>query len=331
MHRYITLPHPSLIMIRLGGLAALTSVTLGGIIACGGGDEGGSKTVEIIPAAEYVAPPTVVQETAVEPVRFVVPEGVTYATAESAFTAKRYSEAVEMFAVIAERKPENPWNHYMLGLSAWKAGDRDRAEGAFTAAIERDPKHLKSELNLTRVLLEMGRTDDALIHVEKGLAIDSTSADGWRLLGRVQGESNKVEPALEAYRKAIVLDEKDVWSMNNMGLILIKEGRFPEALGPLARATELKPEVAVFQNNLGMALERTGHLAAATAAYRAAVTSDSTYTRAAVSLARVEQLTESPTLVAVDLSDLAKTFALEIQSARQGTVVMVPPPLPEQR
>jgi Flp pilus assembly protein TadD len=145
----------------------------------------------------------------------------------------------------------------------------------------------------------------------------------------VQGELGNVEPAIGAYRKAIALDARDVWAMNNLGLILIEQGRFAEALGPLSLATELRTDVPVFQNNLGMALERTGHYTAAASAYRAAVTADSSYSRAAVSLARVEQLKESPTLVAVDLPGLAKTFALEVQTAAQGTVVMVPPPVPQ--
>jgi predicted Zn-dependent protease len=325
MLRSTTLPLPSLLHIRLGGLAAVTTLVVGGLSACGGTDETGQKPVEIVSAAEYVAP-AVVDAPVAQPVGFVVPEDLTYATAESAFTAKRYSEATAMFGALADRKPENPWNHYMLGLSAWKSGDRDRAESAFTAALERDPKHLKSELNLTRVLLEMRRPEDARTHVEKGLAIDSTTGEGWRLLGRVQGELGQTEPAIEAYRKAIAIDEKDVWAMNNLGLVLIKAGRFEEALGPLARATEIDSAVSVFQNNLGMALERTGHYVAAASAYRAAVTADSSYTRAVVSLARVEELKESPTLVAVDLPGLARTFVQEVQTVGQGTVVMVPPP-----
>ena len=326
MPRTTALPRPSLLFIRLGGLAALASLTLGGVIACSGGEDG-QKAVEIVPVGESL-PPTVVEPTVVtETPGFVVPEDLTYTVAESAFTAKRYSDATEMFAVLASEKPENAWNHYMLGLSAWKAGQPDRAERAFTAAIERDPKHVKSELNLTRVLLEMRRPEEALAHVEQALVLDSTASEGWRLLGRVRGQLNEVEPALAAYRKAIALDEKDVWSMNNMGLVLIEAGRFEEALGPLARATELAPTAPVYQNNLGMALERTGHFTAAAEAYRTAITNDSTYGRAAVSLARVEQLTEAPTIVAVDLKTLASTFAIEITMIGQGAVVMVPPPL----
>src|SRR5688572_11782541 len=110
MARSTRFPTPSLLVIRLGALGALTTLTFGSAIACSGGDGDGQKAVAIIPAAEYVAP-AVVQEVAVEPAGFVVPEGVSYATAESAFVEKRYSEATEMFAAISERKPENPWNH----------------------------------------------------------------------------------------------------------------------------------------------------------------------------------------------------------------------------
>jgi Flp pilus assembly protein TadD len=326
MLRTTTLPRPSLLNIRLGGLAALTTVALTGAIACGGTGEEGSKAGTIIPAVESVQP-TVVEAPIDLAVGPVISEPVTYAAAESAFTGKRYSEAAEMFAMVVADRPENPWNHYMLGLSSWKAGDRDMAESAFTAALERDPKHLKSELNLTRVLLEVGRPVEALTHVEKGLTIDSTSGEVWRLVGRVQGQLGNVESALTAYRKAIALDENDVWAMNNMGLILINAGRFQEALGPLARATELRAGAPVFQNNLGIALERLGHFTTAAAAYRAALAGDSTYTRAVVSLARVEKLEESTERVAVDLPLIARTFALEIASVGQGSVVMVPPPV----
>ena len=324
MVRTTALPRPSLLMIRLGTVAVATSLTVGALAACGS-SEGESSAVEIIPVTEYVAS-AVVHEPVPEPVGFVVPEGVTYTQAESAYFEKRYSDATAMFTAIVERKPENAWNHFMLGLSAWKAGDHQLAESAFTAALERDPKHLKSELNLTRVLLETGRPEKALVRVQNALTIDSTSAETWRLLGRVQGELRQVEPAMEAYRKAITLDEQDVWSMNNLGLVLIKAGRFQEAVGPLARATQIDSSVAAFQNNLGMALERTGYFTAARTAYQAAVASDSTYGRAVANLARIAEIEDSPLLVALDLEALATTFVAEIRSAAQGTVVMVPPP-----
>lgn len=331
MVRTTTIQRQSTYSIRLGTRVALAFAPIAAIAACGGENGEGQQLVAFIPASEYASPAVVstVETTPVsEPAGFVVPENVTYTMAESAYTARRYSEAAAMFAALAESARDNPWNQYMLGLSLWKTGHREEAERAFTAALRLDPAHLKSELNLTRVLLELGRPVEALEHVEKGVAMDSTSPEVWRLVGRVKAELRQVEPALEAYRKAVVLDELDVWAMNNMGLLLIETGRFKEAIGPLARATEIRPEAPVFQNNLGTALERTGHYTAAAAAYRAALVGDSTYSRATTSLARVETLQEDPALTVVDLPALAANFAIAMRNRAQPAVLVteVPPP-----
>ena len=276
--------------------------------ACGGDDE--QPAIEpIIAHADVPAPTTTDTATGViEPPAFVVPENVSYETAESAFGERRYGEAAALFEVYVTSKPANPWGHYMLGLSAWKSGDRERAVSAFETSLTLDPSHVKSMLNLGRVLLEIGRPDDALKQIESARAIDSGSADVHRLLGRTYGELRRVEEAIESYEDAIVIDPTDAWSMNNMGFLLINEGRYEEALLPLARAVELRGDVAVFRNNLGVALERTGRFTLAVEQFRKALEADSTYAKASVSLARVEQLKEKPETVPVDLGELARKF-----------------------
>ena len=278
--------------------------------ACSGSSDGG--LVSEVKASEppVTTPAVVVADPVVKPVS----PAVTFTEAETAFNEKRYGEATEMFAVIAARKPDNAWGHYMHGLSAWKSGDLTRAETAFKLALDRDTNHLKSHLNIARVLIEGGKTGDALVHVEKALTIDSLSVDGYRLLGRVRGDMREYDLSVEAYKKAITLNEKDSWSMNNMGYVLIKSDRFEEALGPLARACELSPKTAVFHNNLGMALERTHRYVQAAESYRRAVEADSSYAKAKASLTRIESVRESVGTTPVDLKVLAETFAASIKS-----------------
>ncbi len=69
---------------------------------------------------------------------------VAFSEAEAVYRDGRFSEATALFGAYVERKPENAWGHYMLGLSAWKAGETERAEAAFGKALELDAKHLKS-------------------------------------------------------------------------------------------------------------------------------------------------------------------------------------------
>ena len=245
---------------------------------------------------------------------------VSYEKAESAFGAGRYPEATQLFTAYSVTHPENPWGHYMLGMSAWKNGESEKALNAFDHALQLDSNHRKSLFNSSRVLLESGRPKEASERIEKALALEPMSNEGLRLLGRVRYELGDVDGAIEAYRRALSIDERDVWSMNNLGLIYIQQDRSPEALAPLARAIELRSNAPVFQNNLGTALERSGYPTAAAEAYEAAIAVDSTYAKASVGLARVTSGDQKPESTPVDLTTLSSRFQADIETWR-GAVV----------
>jgi len=225
---------------------------------------------------------------------------------------------VALFTAYTGERPENPWGHYMVGLSSWKGGDRELAERAFLDALALDSSHVKSRLNLGRVLLETERPREALEHIDVAVGLEPGSSDGYRLRARAFEALGWVEDAIASYKTAIVTDGEDVWALNNLGLILIQQGRFREALGPLARATQLEKGkgVASFFNNLGIALERTGHYAAAAGAYRAALGVDETYGKASVNLARVVERTNDPAAGVIDLSAIADSFVSEVERWR---------------
>lgn len=286
--------------------AAALFITLATVTACSTREEPDGGRPETGAASTPAGTGTSGGEVTPVPSAPVMP--VRYEEGELAFQEKRYAEAKEKFTSYVEQRPENPWGHYMLGLSAWKSGDRLVAESAFVSALERDPRHVKSLLNLTRVLLEDGRPREARERVTTALTLDSTSSEVHRLMGRVYSELKQHNEAIVSYRMALSLDPTDVWSMNNMALILIQQDRHDEALPALARATQLEPDVPVFQNNLGIALERSGRFTLAAQAYGAAVAADSGYQKAVMSLARVQSLKDDPALVPIELGSLAEAF-----------------------
>jgi Tfp pilus assembly protein PilF len=307
---------------------ALTALALLTIFACDRRDS--KQDVGTTPTDQAV----VVNDSVVEsPVQSNAPtyENVTYEEAESTFTSRRYGEATEMFAAYVTRRPKNPWGHYMLGLSAWKSGQLSRARESFERAIELDPSHVKSLLNLSRVLLELKEPREASERVVAALQIDSASAEAHRLMGRVQTALGDSEGAIESYRTTLVLDSHDVWAMNNMGLLLIELSRFEEALGPLARAVELDSGVAVFRNNFGMALERTGHFVAAAESYRAAVSIEPAYAKAAASVARIDGRADDPLAKPVDVALLADDFVREIETWKTERVAVTEEVVPMPR
>ncbi|MEO7986370.1 MAG: tetratricopeptide repeat protein [Gemmatimonadales bacterium] len=245
---------------------------------------------------------------------------VSYADAETSFRHGDYAEAVGKFESYTRGNPDNAWGQYMLGLSAWKSGQHERALQAFDAALAIDPAHRKSLLNSARVLLETGQPETALERVQKSLSIEPMSSEGLRLLGRAQADLGHFNDAVDAYQRALAIDDTDVWTMNNLGYLYIQQGRADAALPPLARAVEIRGNAPVFQNNLGSALEATGHLSAARTAYESALAADSMYEKASVGLARVTARVDGTDTVSVDLSELSKQFQGEIEGWRTAVV-----------
>jgi superkiller protein 3 len=219
----------------------------------------------------------------------------------------------------------------MLGMSAWRAGEHEKAIESFDQALHLDPSHRKSLFNSGRVLLEAGRPKDALARIQKGLELEPMSNEGLRLMGRARYELGQIDDAIEAYQRALTIDENDVWSMNNLGLIYIQQARSAEAIPALARAVELRGNSPVFQNNLATALEKSGYPTAAAKAYEGALAADSAYSKAAVGLARVTGGGQQPESTTVDLVALSQEFQEQIETWRgvasttdSSTVSVVP-------
>jgi Tfp pilus assembly protein PilF len=321
---------------RAGVTAAILGVVVTGAAACGseeatltvGGspedrlrvvavergapERGGAKTAEVARevAREEIDPATLPPSLRPDPAPNA---NVTYGDAERVFRTGDYVAAAELFEAYASRMPQNPWGHYMLGISAWRAGDHPRAETALRRTLEVDAEHRKGLLNLARVLLEQRRASDALDFALEVVALEPQLGEGWRVLGNAHAELGMGDDAADAYRRAIVLDPEDAWTMNNLGLLHLQRGAHELALAPLARAVELVPEIATFQNNLGIALERAGHMAHAADAFRAALASDRSHGRARVSLERVEARLPDSKPEMFEISELAAEFAAEVE------------------
>lgn len=294
------------------------------VAACGS-DTADARPIETVKTVKTPAPPpTVTTAPRGDSEKIVTTESpsprtpavtgpVSYQDANDVFKAGHYPEAAEMFERYVAGKPNDAFGLYMLGLSSWKAGDFARAEQAFDKAIDIDPTFAKSYFNSARVLLDLERAPEALERVEKGLEVDSTSADGWRLKARAQAASGDMDGAMETYRRLLVRNDEDLWGLNNLGVLMLDSGDYQGALGPLARAVQLKPTAPLFQNNYGMALERSGYPVAALHAYETAVKDDSTFTKAVKNAERMRGVVTDSTLKEeVSLQDLAEKFRQQV-------------------
>ena len=271
---------PSHLAILAAALAPLAA-------GCGDDKRPVTTTVSSSPATVAVVDsgtgPTADGSTATQPDR----PPVSYADAEAAYAGRRLRRGrgpLRGLHPLQPRQPLGPLHARPVGLEGGgpRAGDRQ----AFDEALRLDPQHRKSLLNSARVLLETSRPREALERVEQ--AMSHRAAVGRRPPaagpGALRAEARSPRRSTPTSGRSR-WTSADVWAMNNLGLIYIQQDRSDAALPILARAVELRSNSPVFQNNLGTALERTGHFAAAKTAYEAALAADSTYGKAAASLA----------------------------------------------
>jgi len=292
------------------------------LVACSSGETSASTVA--VAEARTVAPEMKVDTPAVpEP----VPPGAgvlatpAVTTPIESYNAGRYREAMVMYKELVDANAADAHSYYMLGLSSWKAGDFAGAREAFDKTITLDPHFVKGYFNQARVLLDLQRAPEALEMVGKGLAIDSSSADGWRLMARAQAAAGDDEGAMTTYRTLLVRDDSDVWGLNNLGVLLLDRGAFEEAMGPLSRAVQVRPTSPLFRNNLGMALERSGHMVAALRQYEEGVRHDSSFAKAVRNATRLTEAgVKSTGSEEVAVADLAERFRQVVKGWKDGMV-----------
>ncbi|PYS54764.1 MAG: hypothetical protein DMG13_06895 [Acidobacteria bacterium] len=294
--------------------AALLVATLAAAGCSSTGETPQSQREQATPVSMTNSPPPrpAADKTAIGPVSF--------ADGEAAYRAGNYKDAENVFERYTKEQPDNAWGHFMYGLSASKSGDPAKAEIAFEEALRLDPNHVKSMTNLSRVLIDQKRFEEAFEKLTHAVEKEPDSAEVHRLLGRTYSGQGKTEDAIESYRRAIELDDKDAWSMNNLGLLFLKQDRPYDAVPLLAKAVLLNKHVAMFQNNLGMALEHTGRFGAAAIAYSGALKADPNDTKAQKNLERVQAVKAGPEepfdLEALAGGHLKQTKVDETNSAR---------------
>jgi tetratricopeptide (TPR) repeat protein len=295
--------------------AALITVVLA---ACGGQETEIPKVAQAPVPSPASAPVTLASgPTVTTPVESPV-RPATFEDGETLYKEGKFAEAKDAFSSYVDRKPENAFGHYMLGLASWKSGDLTGAEKAFNEALAKDPKHVKSLLNSARVLMDLDRNQEALERIQTARTLDSTATESIRLLARAHHRLGDVESAVTSYREALIADERDVWAMNNLGMLYIEQAKPQEALGPLARAVQLKPTSPIFQNNLGMTLELLGDLTAAKQAYDDALKADSTYAKAKANAERLGDVIVDSSRTSIIVSEVAEVFRQQVKMWKES-------------
>lgn len=128
------------------------------------------------------------------------------------------------------------------GLAHHDAGDLDRAEWCYRAALEQDPANADAHKLLALVAMEKGLTDDAVSHIGKALDLAPDVAQYRHLLGRILAMQGRHAEAAEVLRAAAALpDAERLTILCDLGLCLEQVQSWDDALAVYTEVLEQDP------------------------------------------------------------------------------------------
>jgi tetratricopeptide (TPR) repeat protein/serine/threonine protein kinase len=148
-------------------------------------------------------------------------------------------------------------DHYLLGLAANDARDKEQAVKHFEAALRAEPTHYWSLMRLGYCLTDLGRQDQdfaGAVTAFTGCILNRPDhAHAYYCRGNALYKLQRYPEALADLTKAIELRPDLAQAWNGRGIIHAKSGKMAEAIADFSKAIELQPDYAQTWHNRGTA------------------------------------------------------------------------------
>ena len=128
----------------------------------------------------------------------------------------KYAEAEDAFKTVIARRPGYWYGYGGLGEFYYIHGQFLEAAKEFGTLAELAPDNSLGYQNLAAAYLGLGRTEEAITVLKKGLAV-TPSSDAWTNLGSAYMYMGRQEEAVEAMKKAADLSPHDHVMWRNLG------------------------------------------------------------------------------------------------------------------
>ena len=128
----------------------------------------------------------------------------------------------------------------------------------YEVEIEKHPADAALHDDVAVLCLELGRTDQAIAHFRRSLALKPQSALAHYNLGTALTVARRLDEELAAYREALGLDPSYANAHNNIANVLLAKGQIEEAIREFSDVVRLQPDSATGLKNLAAAYAIAG-------------------------------------------------------------------------
>lgn len=138
--------------------------------------------------------------------------------------------------------PKNAEAQSDLGWALRQAGDSKAAEGPLREAINLNPNLAYTHSNLSVVMMDLGRKDEALAEAKRAVELDAKQPIYRVVYGNALSATGNRKEAIAQYQSA--LNERPDYenAFYNLGRVLLEDGQKTQAKVILSQALALDPK-----------------------------------------------------------------------------------------
>jgi tetratricopeptide (TPR) repeat protein len=151
------------------------------------------------------------------------------------------NKAVEQYREIYRLDPTDTESALWLARLYRLKNEHDKAERVLRTILKNDPENELSVEQLTQLLMDEGKSAEAVTLLE-GITAHSPSPVLLDLLGDAYTQAHELAKAEEAYRKAMELDPSELSHQRGLGQTLLAEEKYSEALMVYQKISDLMPD-----------------------------------------------------------------------------------------
>jgi tetratricopeptide (TPR) repeat protein len=149
--------------------------------------------------------------------------------------------AIEQYREIYRLEPADSESALWLARLYRLHNDHDKAEEVLRGILKEDPENEAAVEQLTQLLLDQGKSRDAVALLE-GLTKRTPSPALLDLLGDAYTQAKQLAKAEQAYRKAMALDPLELSHQRGLAQTLLGEEKYSEALAAYQKLADLMPD-----------------------------------------------------------------------------------------
>jgi serine/threonine-protein kinase len=123
----------------------------------------------------------------------------------------------------------------LAGHRLWREWDWEGAEKEYQQALSLNPNHAGAHEGYSHMLCFMGRTEEALPHMELALELDPLSPSTHHFYAMVLEYHRRYDDAIASYRTSLDIEPGNPFSLYNLGLALGAKGKHDEQLSIFRR------------------------------------------------------------------------------------------------